>query len=322
MISFSSDKFPTDESRNKTGLLVGITGIIINSLIFTLELFSGMATGSTTLKADAFHNLIDAITAVLTVVTFLIVKKPADSKYPFGFGRVEYLCSLFIGLFLLGIGAFFARSSFEKLLHPSTVQFSVVAFSMMMISILLKLTYSLLTRKYARKISSQMLRAAFLDALGDVFVLTVAALSIFFTKLTGITVDGFLGLAVSAFIVFSSYSVIKRAISPLVGKAPDSAIAEMITDAMTKTPFVTGVHDLELHDYGPEKVIASIHVEVPAHIPLVKAHEVTSRTELNMKRQGVDLVIHIDPVISHDSGVYSNYLHARHHHDSFQQADK
>ncbi|AET67582.1 cation diffusion facilitator family transporter [Desulfosporosinus orientis DSM 765] len=302
MISFSAAKFSIDENRNKTGLLVGLTGIIINCLIFALELFSGIATGSTTLMADAFHNLIDSITAVLTVITFLVVRKPADSKHPFGFGRVEYLCSLFSGLFLLGIGAFFARSSFEKILHPSTVQFSVLAFSMMMIAMLLKLTYSLLNRKYARKISSPTLTAAFLDALGDVFVLTVAALSIFFTKLTGITVDGFLGLAVSGFILFSGYSVIKRAVSSLVGKAPDPAIAEMITAAMTKAPFVIGVHDLELHDYGPEKVIASIHVEVPAHIPLVKAHEVTSRTELDMKQQGVDLVIHIDPVISQDSG--------------------
>ena len=285
-----------DASRKRTGLLVGLAGILINGVIFAMEFFSGMSTGSTTLTADAFHNLIDAVSAVVTVISFLIAGKPADRQHPFGFGRVEYLSSLLVGMVIAGIGLFFARSSFEKALHPSHLQFSTVPFILMIITIPLKLIFSLLNRKYAKKAMSQTMAAAALDALGDVFVLTVAAFSLIFARLTGITADGPLGLVVSGFILFSGYSVIKRAVESLIGKAPDPAIAEKISSVVSRAKFVTGIHDLVVHDYGPEKVIASIHAEMPSNVSLTKANQAVSEAEQEMKKQGVELVVHIDPV--------------------------
>ncbi len=138
--------------------------------------------------------------------------------------------------------------------------------------------------------------AAALDALGDVFVLTVAAFSLIFAKLTGITADGPLGLVVSGFILFSGYSVIKRAVESLIGKAPDPAIAEKISSVVSRAKFVTGIHDLVVHDYGPEKVIASIHAEMPSNVSLTKANQAVAEAEQEMKKQGVELVVHIDPV--------------------------
>jgi len=283
-------------SREKAGLWAGIMGILINGMIFVLEFFASIMTGSTTLMADAFHNSMDAVTSVITVVSFFIVKKPPDQKHPFGFGRVEYLSSLFIGVMMIGIGAFFAHTSFLKILHPEAVQFSKAAFILMIISILLKLFCSYVNRKYAQKVSSQILTAASLDAMGDVLILSVASFSLLFTKLTGMLVDGPLGLLVSGVIIFSGFSVAKRAASSLIGKAPDPQVFNLISESVLQAKYVIGFHDLIVHDYGPEKIIASVHVEVPADVPWVKVHETLAPTVLDMQTRGVELVIHIDPV--------------------------
>ncbi len=298
MNSFLADVSPTGGNREKIGILVGLTGILTNGFVFALELFSDISTGSTTVTADAFHNSVDAVSSVATLVTFFIVKRPADRKHPFGFGRVEYLGSLFMGLVILGIGLFFLGSSFEKMLHPSPVRFSAVALIFMSLSIVLKLLYSLFNHKYARMIASQTLTAASLDAWGDVLVLVVATFSLVFTKLTGIPVDGPLGLAVSGFILFSGYSVLKRAAASLIGKAPDPAITQTITSVMRKAKYMTGIHDLMVHDYGPEKVIASIHAEISSDVPLVKAHQAMAQAQEELEKYGVELVIHIDPVVA------------------------
>lgn len=286
-----------DRSRQKTGLMVGIVGILINGLIFVLELSSGIITGSTTLLADAFHNSVDMISSVVTVINFLVVGKPANSKHPFGFGRVEYLCSLFVGMIILGIGLFFLYSSFGKVLHPACVHFSYIALIFMLISIPLKMLCCVVNHKYAQKVESQTLKAASLDALGDVLVLTIATFSILLTKITDITVDGLFGIIVSGFILFSGFLVAKRATESLIGKEPEPNIIEMINSTLSQVKYVLGIHDLMIHDYGAGKVIASVHVEIPSHVSLIKAHEAMVQAELDMRKRGIDMVIHIDPVV-------------------------
>ena len=286
-------------TREKAGLWAGMMGILINGMIFAMELFASIMTGSTTLMADAFHNSIDAVTSVITVVSFFIVTKPADQKHPFGFGRVEYLSSLFIGVMMISIGAFFAHASFLKIVNPEAVQFSTSAFILMIISILLKLFCSYVNRKYAQKVSSQILTAASLDAMGDVLILSVASFSLLLTKLTGMIVDGPIGLLVSSIIIFSGFSVAKRAASSLIGQAPDPQVFKLISEAVLQAKYVVGFHDLIVHDYGPGKIIASVHAEVPADVPWVKVHETLAPTVLDMQTRGVELVIHIDPVAVH-----------------------
>ncbi len=296
MNSIQSGDLPAEKNQRKTCLMVGAAGICINGLIFLIELFSGLSTGSSSVTADAFHNLADSLSAVVTVITFLLVGKPADRRHPFGFGRVEYLCSFLMGLVILGIGVFFSRTSCEKLLHPSSLQFDAISFSLMVISIPLKLFFSLLNRKYAKKMASPILKAASVDALGDVFILTATTFSLLFYRLTGISADGPLGLIVSGFLIYSGISVTKQAASSLIGEAPDPVLSETIRSAVCKSKYVTGVHDLIIHDYGPGKVIASIHAEIPSYIPLTKAHQAMYQAEEELVKQGVSLVIHIDPV--------------------------
>jgi len=300
-------------SREKSGLLAGIAGIFINGMIFALELFASFMTGSTTLTADAFHNFMDAVTSVITVVSFLVVGKPADRKHPFGFGRVEYLSPLFVGIIMIGIGVFFAKTSFLKILNPAVVRFSKAAFILMIISIPLKLLCSYINRKYAQKFSSQTLTAASLDAMGDVLILSVASFSLLFTEPAGIHVDGPLGLLVSGIIIFSGFSVTKRAASSLIGKAPDPAIFNLISEAVLKAKYVVGFHDLVVHDYGPEKILASVHAEVPSYVPLVKVHEALAQTELGMQDQGVELVIHVDPVAVQAKWDHHGYNEVKQH---------
>lgn len=282
-------------SRERTGFFVGLTGILLNGLIFALELVAGLSTGSMALTADAFHNLVDALSGIVTVVSFWIAEKPATRRYPFGFGRVEYLSSLLMGIAILGTGLFFARSSFQKTLRPSPVQFDAFAFGFTLIAIALKLANSLLNKKYAEKVVSQTMAAASLDALSDTCVLAVAAFSLAFARLTGITVDGPCGLAVSGFILFSGYSVAKRAIESLIGKAPDPETAKKICAVVSHAEFVAGIHGLTIHDYGPERVIASVHAEIPSDVPLAKARQAVAEAERTMKKQGVELTVHMDP---------------------------
>ena len=307
-------KFIIINPREESGLRAGIAGIFINGMIFALELFASIMTGSTTLTADAFHNSVDAVTSVITVVSFLVVGKPADREHPFGFGRVEYLSSLFVGVIMIGVGVFFAKTSFLKILNSVVVRFSKIAFILMLISIPLKLLCSYINRKYAQKVSSQTLAAASLDAMGDVLILSVASFSLLFTKLTDIPVDGPLGLLISGIIIFSGFSVAKRAASSLIGKAPDPAISNLISETVLKAKYVVGFHDLVVHDYGPEKILASVHAEVPSHVPLVKAHEALAQTELDMQDQGVELVIHIDPVAVQTEWNHHSYNEVKQHH--------
>lgn len=296
-----------NESRGKIGILVGLAGISINALIFSLELYSGIVTKSTTLIADAFNNLVDSVSAVVTVMSFLLAGKPADCKHPFGFGRVEYLGSFFIGIIVLGISAFFAKTSFEKILHPSPVRFNAVAVALMLGSVILKLLYGLLDQKYAQKIASQTLAATFIDTISDVFVLIVATFSLLFVKWTGIPVDGPLGLLVSCFIFFSGVLIIKRAGGSLIGKAPDLAIVKSIFNAVSHAKYVAGVHDLIVHDYGPGKTIASIHAEIPSQVSLPKANESVEQAERVLRKQGVELIVHIDPVKTDGKGQKLKY---------------
>ncbi len=302
------------QSRIKTGMAVGIAGIAINTFIFGVELLSGILTGSMTLMADSFHNLVDAISSIIMVFSFKLAGKPADKKHPLGFGRIEYLCSLLVALLIAVIGISFIISSFEKILHPSTVQFSLTALLLMLFSIPLKLFYSILNHKLGRNIDSATLKAVSVEALSDVFVLAVAALSLIFARITSVHIDGYLGVAVSGFIVYSGYAIAKKSLTRLIGEAPDQAIVNAISAAFLDTKYVTGVHDLIIHDYGPQKTIASIHAEIPSYVPLIDAHQAVEKVEQKIANEmGIMVVTHVDPIPSCLNHDFLNSHHQTHH---------
>ncbi|WP_196593449.1 cation diffusion facilitator family transporter [Pectinatus sottacetonis] len=282
--------------RKKTGIYIGCIGILINFSIFLLEFYSGLTVNSTSLTADSFHNLVDSIFSIVTVFSFVIAGKPSDTAHPFGFGRTEYLCSFCLGILLLTIGIFFGYASIQKILTPSIVQFHISAFIAMIFSLILKLAYSILSRNYARKIISSALKATYWDAFTDVLTLSAALLSLIIMRFTGIHADGLLGTLISAVILYSGYSTIKQAADTLIGKTPDPIIADSILTAVKKGPNILGCHNLIIHDYGPGKIVASIHAEVPSDISFSSAHISIENIEQALRQKGIELTIHPDPV--------------------------
>lgn len=287
--------------RARYGMIAGTTGIGVNALIFVVELIIGLASHSVAIMADAFHNLTDVASSLITVISFKVASRPADRHHPFGHGRMEYVSSLLVAIVIILIGFEFIQSSFEKILHPAAVHFSIVTLVLVLLFIPLKLLLSLFYRRLGKRIRSGTLQATAMDALSDVFVLAVASVSLICARFTTLPVDGWLGMLVSLFILFSGFSIGKQALSPLLGEAPDPAIVKAIVEGVQSYPYVTGVHDLIIHNYGPGKGMASIHAEVPADVPVMELHESIDRAERELSEKlNIVLVIHMDPLNKND----------------------
>ncbi len=296
----------SDKTRTHYGMIGGAAGIGVNALIFILEIFIGLLTHSVAITADAFHNLTDVASSVITIISFKLAGKPADRKHPFGHGRMEYISSLLISMLILVIGIEFIRSSFEKILHPTAVHFSWVAFILILCFIPAKLLLSLFYRHLGKRINSDALQATAFDALSDVLVLIIASMSLLLTCVTTIPIDGWLGIFVSVFILYSGISIAKKALDSLLGKAPDPAIVQEIVQDVLSYPYITGVHDLIVHNYGPNKFMATLHAEVPSDVPVMDLHESIDRAEREVSEQhGILLVLHMDPLNKNDTAVVS-----------------
>lgn len=290
--------------RRKCGTIGGTVGICVNFLIFIMELSAGFATGSIAITADAFHNLTDVATSVITIVSFGFASKPADKKHPFGHGRVEYLSALLVALVVMVIGFEFIRTSVQKVLHPSAVSFELSMLVLILISIPLKILLSLFNRSLGKLIGSGMLRAVSVDALSDVFILLVASLSLILAPFTRLPLDGWLGIVVAVFIMYSGVSIARKSIDPLIGEQPDPRIVQEIKEGVLRYPNIIGVHDLVIHNYGPGRLMASVHAEVPAEVPVMELHETIDEAEKYINEQfGVFIVIHMDPINSRDEHV-------------------
>jgi cation diffusion facilitator family transporter len=294
MFSFFINKFLKKSSRKQIGITTGYFGLLINSFIFLIELAAGLMTGSLTLMADSLHNLVDAVSSILTVISFKISSRPADRKYPFGFGRIEYLCSFLISLITLGIGSSFLFLSIHRLLHPALISFSLIALLMALLPIPLKLFYAGLNYKLSDKINSTTLKAVSFDAMSDICISSLATISLL-AATRHLELDGYFGIIVSAFVIFSGLTIAWGAIQNLIGKAPNQATIELIRAEITRSRHVIGVHDIVVHDYGPGHTLASAHIEIPADLSLVEAHTIANRAELAIRHRGIELVIHIDP---------------------------
>ncbi|WP_186428903.1 cation diffusion facilitator family transporter [Clostridium sp. BSD9I1] len=293
-----------EKVRNSYGFLGSIIGIVVNAILFGVKLVVGIVSGSISVTADAFNNLSDATSSVITMLGFKLASKPADEEHPFGHGRIEYLSGLIVSFMVLLVGFEFVKSSYARIINPTHVKFEVIPFILLVLSIFTKVWLSRFNNYIGKTINSSALQASSMDALGDVFSSSGVALSLLLSKWITFPIDGYIGMLVSLFILYSGYSLIKETLDPLLGTAPDSNLVEKITCSLLSYEYITGTHDLIIHNYGPNKFIATVHAEVPQDISIVKIHEVIDRAEKEISEKlNVVLVVHMDPINTNDEEV-------------------
>ena len=290
--------------RAKYGRLAGIVGIICNVLLFAGKLLAGAISGSVSVTADAVNNLSDASSSIVTLIGFRLAARPADEEHPYGHARMEYLSGLAVAAMIILIGAELVKSTFQMILHPEAVEFSALTAIVLTVSILLKLWMALFNRKLGRKISSAALTATAADSRNDVIATGAVLLACVVGAWTGLKIDGYVGLLVALFILWSGVGIAKDTIDPLIGAKPDESLVHAIAYLMTSHPSILGIHDLMVHDYGPGRRFASVHAELDHRIDPLVAHEILDEIERQAKRDlHVDLVIHYDPIVTDDPEV-------------------
>ena len=288
-------------SRMASGRLAGLVGIISNAMLFAGKLTVGTLAGSVSITADAMNSLSDAGSSVVTLLGFKLAEKPADEDHPYGHARFEYLSGLAVAVMILFIGFELAKSSFQKILHPQAVAFGWLTAAVLAGSMGVKLWLSLFNRRLGKKLQSETLMAASADSRNDVIATGAVLLSGIVEAMTGLRIDGYVGLAVAVFILISGFGLAKDTISPLLGEAAGPELREQILDEIRSAPKVLGYHDLMVHDYGPGRRFASIHVEMDRREDPLLCHEIIDNLERECyQSHGIHLVIHYDPVVTDD----------------------
>ena len=296
--------------RTQYGKLAGITGIFCNLLLFAGKLVVGTLCKSVSITADAVNNLSDASSSVVTLLGFKFAGKPADPEHPYGHNRMEYLSGLCVAVMILLIGAELVKTSVARIVSPEPVEFSLAIVLVLVGSILLKLWMAGFNRSLGMAIDSAALAAAAADSRNDVIATGAVLVSCVVGKLTGARIDGWTGLCVALFILWSGIGIAKDTIYPLLGMAPDEHLVRQITDLLLAQDKVLGVHDLMIHDYGPGRRFASAHVEMDYREDVLDAHERIDELERQVRRElGVELVIHYDPIVTDDEEL--TRIHAR-----------
>ena len=287
--------------RQSYGRLSGFVGICCNVLLFALKLFIGLATGAVSIMADAFNNLSDAASSVVTLIGFYMAGRPADGGHPYGHGRIEYLSGLFIAAAILMTGVDLMKSSVEKILHPEAPEFSLVSIVILAASILLKLWMSKFNFKLGERIQSEVMKATATDSLSDCISTGAVLLGVLIGILAGKNLDGWIGALVALFVCFAGLGAAKETIQPLLGQAPDPELVNKIKERVIKEEKILGVHDLNVHDYGPGRRMISLHAEVSYKEDILEAHDLIDNIERDlMKEFQCDATIHMDPVVTDD----------------------
>ena len=287
--------------RQSYSRLSGFVGICCNVLLFALKLFIGLATGAVSIMADAVNNLSDAASSVVTLIGFYMAGRPADGGHPYGHGRIEYLSGLFIAAAILMTGVELMKSSVEKILHPEAPEFSLVSIVILAASILLKLWMSKFNFKLGERIQSEVMKATATDSLSDCISTGAVLLGALIGILAGKNLDGWIGALVALFVCFAGLGAAKETIQPLLGQAPDPELVNKIKERVIKEEKILGVHDLNVHDYGPGRRMISLHAEVSYKEDILEAHDLIDNIERDlMKEFQCDATIHMDPVVTDD----------------------
>jgi cation diffusion facilitator family transporter len=288
--------------RGKYGTLAGIVGIICNLLLFSGKLIIGLLSRSVSITADAVNNLMDASSSIITLVGFRMARKPADLDHPYGHARFEYISGLGVAAFIIVVGVQILKSSATKILHPEPMVFSAALVAVLLLSIVVKLWMALFNWKVGKRISSPALTATAADSRNDVISTAAVLISAVIAYLTGLDLDGYIGVLVALFILYSGITVGKETIRPLLGTGADPELVKMIRDeTLGFHSCILGIHDLMVHDYGPGRCFASLHAEIDYREDVMIAHEIIDDIErMFWELHQIQLVIHYDPVMKDD----------------------
>lgn len=307
--------------RSVYGLLAGRVGIVCNLLLFAGKFLAGYLSGSVSISADAFNNLSDASSSVISLVGFKMASKPADAEHPYGHARYEYLAGLTVSVMILVIGMELLQSSVRKIIHPASVTFSWLSIGILSISILVKVWMAVFNRTVGGRIHSQALIATAADSRNDVFTTLAVIIASLFSHFAGIELDGFMGVLVALFILYSGYNLVKETLDPLLGQAPDPKLSAYIKKKILSYPDIMGTHDLMIHDYGPGRQFASAHVEMAAEKDVLESHEIIDDIERDFLTQdNIHLIIHYDPIVTSDTTVTNMYRWISEHIKSIHPA--
>ena len=290
--------------RTAYGVLASVVGIFCNVFLFIVKFVVGLALHSVSVTADAFNNLSDAGSSIVSFVGVKMAEKPADKDHPFGHGRIEYISALIVSFLVLEVGFTFLKDSFRKIWTPEELNFQMVSVVILLLSVAVKLWLGLFNRKLGKKINSKVMMAVFTDSMGDVVTTGATIVSILFFGLTGINIDGLVGMGVALVVMWAGVGIARDTLEPLIGAAIDPDVYEQIKRFVESYDGIQGTHDLIVHNYGPGRSMASIHAEVPNDMDVERSHEIIDRIERDAAKQmGIFLVIHMDPVEMKDERV-------------------
>ncbi len=290
--------------RTSYGKMAGWVGIFCNVLLFGGKFAIGILSGSVSISADAVNNLSDASSNIISLLGFKMGSKPADREHPYGHARYEYLSGLLVAVLILVIAVELLKTSVQKVRHPEPVEFSWILVGILVGSILVKLWMAFFNRSIGRKIDSETLLATAIDSRNDVITTTAVLAASLISHFTDLYLDGIMGILVALFILYSGVGLIKDTLDPLLGKAPDPVLVAYIQKKILSYEGVLGTHDLMIHDYGPGRLFASVHVEMAAEEDVLKCHDIIDNIEKDfLEQDNLNMIIHYDPIVTGDEKV-------------------
>lgn len=287
--------------RTSVGKLSGIVGIFSNLFLFVIKFVIGTIVHSVSIQADGVNNLTDAGSNIISILSFHLANKPADKDHPFGHERTETIASLFVGILILVLGFETAKESISKVIHPGSIDFRIASVIILLISIIVKFWMYAYNKKLSKTYDSSLLEATALDSISDVCGTTAVLVSTLLSPVLHFNLDGYMGIVVSGIILYGAYGLLRDMINSLIGEAPDPELVHNIVDRIMAHPAILGVHDMMLHNYGPNKIFASAHVEVDSSKDIFETHDHIDNIEREVKENmNIDLVLHMDPVKVND----------------------
>ncbi len=287
----------TPAVRSAYGKMAGKVSIACNVLLCLGKFLAGMLSGSVSITADAVNNLSDASSGIISLLGFKLSEKSADAEHPYGHGRYEYLAGFIVAALILVIGVELLRDSIVRIISPAAVEFGIVPIAVLSVSIPVKLWMMFFNRKIGRIIDSETLTAAAADSRNDVISTSAVLAALIISHFCSVELDGIMGAAVAVFILYSGIGLIRDALDPLLGKAPSAELVERIREKILSYEGILGTHDLMIHDYGPGRQFASVHVEVSAEMSLLECHELIDTIERDFLREGMNMLVHPDPIV-------------------------
>ena len=287
--------------RTSIGKLSGIVGIFSNLFLFVIKFVIGTIVHSVSIQADGVNNLTDAGSNIISILSFHLANKPADKDHPFGHERTETIASLFVGILILVLGFETAKESISKVIHPGSIDFRIASVIILLISIIVKFWMYAYNKKLSKTYDSSLLEATALDSISYVCGTTAVLVSTLLSPVLHFNLDGYMGIVVSGIILYGAYGLLRDMINSLIGEAPDPELVHNIVDMIMAHPAILGVHDMMLHNYGPNKIFASAHVEVDSSKDIFETHDHIDNIEREVKENmNIDLVLHMDPVKVND----------------------